>query len=119
MKSDTALKGPFISKKRGGDCPVVFWDFELVETVEDYCPLFSSVSAMLRCLTVAAEQNLNIFYHYPEDPHETSPVRKQLLKRFIEEDPQPRSKHCLRLPDALGCHTRPVKSHKQGMDAMP
>ena len=67
---------------------MVFWDFELVETDEDYCPLFSSVAAMFRCLTIAAAQDLNIFYYYPEDPPETLPVRKQSLQRFLEEPPQ-------------------------------
>lgn len=75
-------------KMRDGDCPVVFWDFELVETDEEYRPLFSSASAMFRCLTIAAEQDLNIFYYYPEDPPETLPVRKQSLQRFLKEDPQ-------------------------------
>jgi hypothetical protein len=75
-------------KMRDGDCPVVYWDFESAETDEEYRPLFSSVSAMFRCLTVAAEQDLNIFYHHPEDPPETLPARMQSLRRFLKEDPQ-------------------------------
>jgi hypothetical protein len=75
-------------RMQDGDCPVVYWDFESVETDEEYRPLFSSASAMFRCLTVAAEQEFNIFYHYPEDPPESLPVRKHALRRFLEKDPQ-------------------------------
>ncbi len=71
-----------------GDCPVVHWDFESVETDEEYRPLFSSASAMFRCFTVASEQTFNIFYHSAEDPPELLAVRKQALRRFFEEDPQ-------------------------------
>jgi hypothetical protein len=34
-------------KSSSSDCPMVYWDFESVETDEEYRALFSSASAMV------------------------------------------------------------------------
>jgi len=69
-----------------GDCPIVFWDHELVETDREVRPMFSSVDRMFRCLKFAAEQDDFGLVYYDEDGEERLARQRALLAEFLALD---------------------------------
>lgn len=79
----------FDTRKReaDGDCPVVFWDHEWVNTDREICPMFSSSRKMFECLRFASANDLNLFYHHADDDASLLPMKKELMQGFLSIDP--------------------------------
>ena len=69
-----------------GDCPIIFWDSEWIETDKETNPLFSNSVAMFGCLTFAAQQEINFIHHYDDDDSDLLPKKRTLMKQFLELD---------------------------------
>lgn len=79
----------FDSRSRGvdGDCPVVFWDHEWVETPREIRPLFSSGRKMFECLAFATKTDVRFVSHFEDDNLSELSEKKQLLRQFLDLDP--------------------------------
>lgn len=70
-----------------GDCPVVFWDREWVDTKEEIKPLFSSSAKMFECLAFAASSDLNIVIQLEDDDEQILKTKAVLVENFLAIDP--------------------------------
>jgi hypothetical protein len=72
------------------DYPVVLWDHEFVGTAEEIRPLFSSTTAMFRCLVFLVEHELGnqLFWRDDTDSQELVAAKEVALKQFLDLDPQ-------------------------------
>ena len=70
-----------------GDCPVVIWDHEWVDTAREVRPMFSSCRKMFECLSLAAATDLNFIYHGDDDDPSQLPQKRELLAQFLSLDP--------------------------------
>jgi hypothetical protein len=71
-----------------GDCPVVFWDRERVDTQREINVLFSSCERMFRCLTFAAEVPMPFDRIRREDPPQVAAEKRGLMAQFLALDPE-------------------------------
>lgn len=71
-----------------GDCPVVFWDHEWIDSDKEIRPMFSSSAKMFECLSLVANHDLNFFHHYGDDDPSLLQVKRVLLNRFLSIDPE-------------------------------
>ena len=72
------------SRRRGdGDCPVVFWDHEWVNTDREVRLMFSSCAKMFECLAVVAATDLRFFHHDHNDDPSLLPKKQELMARFL------------------------------------
>jgi hypothetical protein len=71
-----------------GDCPVVFWDHEWVDTENEVRPMFSSSARMFESLCFVATNDLNFFYHDESDDSALLPKKQTLLAKFLSFDPE-------------------------------
>ena len=71
------------------DYPVVFWDHEWVGTGQEVRPMFSSASAMFRCLrSCVGGPTSGWFFHADEgESAEMTASKRQRLAEFLELDP--------------------------------
>lgn len=78
----------FDVRSQSDDPPVVYWDHEFVGTDKEVAPMFSSTTAMFRCLTFAASHDVDFWHHDPtEDDSEELPEKIALLRQFLSLDP--------------------------------
>ena len=71
-----------------GDCPVVFWDHEWLDTDKEIRPLFSSSSKMFRCLTLIAREDVNFLQREDNEDAAIAGEKRDLLVRFLSTDPE-------------------------------
>ena len=64
-----------------GDCPVVFWDHEWVDTNKEIQPMFSSCRRMFECLSLVATTDF-------DDEIELLPQKRAFMARFLSLDPE-------------------------------
>ncbi len=78
----------FKNRHPDGDCPIVFWDHEWVNTDQEVRPLFSSVERMFKSLLFVAESEIGFVYGDPdEDSEEELAEKGHLLAEFLAVDP--------------------------------
>ncbi len=78
----------FNNRHPNGDCPIVFWDHEWVNTDKEIQPLFSSAQKMFESLLLVATSNIDFCYHDPDyDPAYILPQKQKLLAEFLAIDP--------------------------------
>jgi len=70
-----------------GDCPIVFWDHEWVDTVSEVRPMFSSTAKMFQCLMAFASTDVNFMSHDEDDACSSLPLKRALLADFLAMDP--------------------------------
>jgi hypothetical protein len=70
-----------------GDCPIVFWDHEWIDTANEVRPMFSSSAKMFQCLAAFAATDLDFTYHDEDDDPSTLPLKRALLADFLAMDP--------------------------------
>jgi hypothetical protein len=70
-----------------GDCPVVFWDHEWINTAAEVRPMFSSCAKMFECLALIASTDFSFIYHGKDDDPSLLPIKKQLMAQFLATDP--------------------------------
>jgi hypothetical protein len=72
-----------------GDCPIVFWDHEWVDTEKEIQPMFSNSAAMFRCLLFITQAPLGFFHHdATRDDPALLPKKRELLRQFLNLDPE-------------------------------
>ena len=77
----------FQDRHADGDCSVVFWDHEWVNTDKEIRPLFSSAFKMFESLLLVATSDINFCYHDPDhDSVGLLPQKQQLLAEFLAID---------------------------------
>lgn len=69
-----------------GDCPVVFWDHEWIDTEKEIHPMFSSSKKMYECLLFAASEEINFFYEAIDESQSLKSTKQELLKQFLSID---------------------------------
>ena len=70
-----------------GDCPVVFWDHEWVDTEREVRPLFSSCMKMFECLLFVVSSEITFVCHDRCDAADTVKRKKDLMSQFLSTDP--------------------------------
>ncbi len=71
----------------GGDCPVVFWDHEWVDTDREVRPMFSSTRKMFECLTLVAQTDFDFFDASSRDDAQRTEEKRDKLRMFLALDP--------------------------------
>jgi SMI1 / KNR4 family (SUKH-1) len=69
-----------------GECPVVFWDHDSIDSDREIQPMFSSSSRMFQCLSLVATSGTNFVYHDPDDETASLPRKLELMQRFLSLD---------------------------------
>lgn len=69
-----------------GDCPVVIWDHEWVESDQEIKPMFSSCTKMFECLAFAASTDFNFITNLEKDDDEVLEKKSELLSQFLAID---------------------------------
>jgi hypothetical protein len=79
----------FDTRKRlpDGECPIVFWDHEWVNTKHEIKPLFSSAAKMFACLAFTTSTDLNFLVDLEDDDEQVLETKADLRKKFLEIDP--------------------------------
>ncbi len=78
----------FAARLPDGDCPVVFWDHEWINTKKEIRPLFSSATKMFECLLFIAQCPIDFFYHHLDsDDDNVLPQKRRFLSQFLRIDP--------------------------------
>ncbi len=76
------------SRRADGDCPVVIWDHDWMDTDREVQPMFSSSARMFECLAVAARSNISFWYHDPAvDSADDLPEKQRVMRDFLSRDP--------------------------------
>jgi len=77
----------FGNRQPDGDCPVVFWDHEWVNSDREIRLLFSSAAKMFESLLFLATATVDFCYHDPDiDNPEALPEKQKLLAEFLAID---------------------------------
>jgi hypothetical protein len=76
------------SRQADGDCPVVIWDHEWMDTDREVQPMFSSSLKMFECLCIAARDDTGFCYYDPQrDTADDLAEKRRQLRRFLACDP--------------------------------
>jgi SMI1 / KNR4 family (SUKH-1) len=79
----------FKNRRADGDCPVVYWDHEWVNTEQEIGVLFSSSQKMFECLRFNATSKIDFIYHDPDyDQASDLSAKQRLLAQFLAIDPK-------------------------------
>ncbi|MCA9200070.1 MAG: hypothetical protein KDA87_21175 [Planctomycetales bacterium] len=76
------------NRHANGDCSIVIWDHEWVNTDQEVKPMFSSSQKMFEALTFVATSEIGFVYGDPDEDSEEELIQKgHLLARFLAIDP--------------------------------
>ncbi|QDU44189.1 SMI1 / KNR4 family protein [Symmachiella dynata] len=78
----------FQQRHTDGDCSIVIWDHEPLNTDQEIIPLFSSSAKMFESMTFSAKSEIDFLGGDPVEDSEEELIQKgQLLSQFLAIDP--------------------------------